>query len=33
MNLKLTDKNIRDFYRDINEITKGYRPRTNIGKD
>ena len=26
-------KNIRDFYRGINDFKKGYRPRTNIIKD
>jgi hypothetical protein len=27
------NKNIRDFYRDINEFKKGYQPRINIIKD
>jgi len=26
-------KNIRDFYRGINDFKKGYQPRTNIVKD
>ena len=26
-------KNIRDFYRDINDFKNGYQPRTNIVKD
>jgi hypothetical protein len=27
------NKNIRDFYRGINEFKKGYQPRINIIKD
>ena len=27
------DKNIRDMYRGISDLKKGYRPRTNIVKD
>jgi hypothetical protein len=27
------NKNIRDFYRDVNEFKKGYQPRTNIIED
>jgi len=26
-------KNIRDFYRGINDFNKGYQPRTNVVKD
>jgi hypothetical protein len=26
-------KNIRDFYRGINDVKKGYQPRTRIVKD
>ena len=31
MNSKI--KNIRDFYRGINDFKKAYQPRANIGKD
>jgi hypothetical protein len=27
------NKNIRDLYRGINEVKKGYEPRTNLVKD
>jgi len=30
-NIKI--KNIRDFYRGINDIKMGYRPRTNVVKE